>query len=45
MHSFGAFIVLEALGPCNITTEIEKDVLIAQVELMVRIISLLRKWL
>ncbi|KAF2469835.1 uncharacterized protein BDR25DRAFT_343509 [Lindgomyces ingoldianus] len=35
MHSRGAFDILEALGPENITTEVEKDILIAQAELMI----------
>jgi hypothetical protein len=35
MHSQGAFKILEGLGPRNISTEIDKDIFIAQVELMV----------
>lgn len=35
MHSCGAFIVLQALGPQSIVTETQKDIFIMQVELMV----------
>lgn len=35
-HARGAFNVLHALGPENIVSEGEKDLLIAQAEVMVR---------
>lgn len=35
-HARGAFNVLHALGPSNIVSEGEKDLLIAQAEVMVR---------
>lgn len=35
MHSRGAFDVLGALGPQSITTELDKDLLVTQAEIMV----------
>jgi hypothetical protein len=35
-HARGGFNVLYALGPANIVSEEEKDLLIAQAEVMVR---------
>jgi hypothetical protein len=36
-HARGAFNVLHALGPANIVSEGEKDLLIAQAEVMVSV--------